>query len=380
MKDMDSDEDALVEEIMDALADEARRPAAASGGATWESFIDVHGDLPATLLQEIRNARRAYPPRKIIFQPYKTNRNPAIHRGYTQSRNDGGAHQKWSIAWVDHRVLRGATGLRKLAGEGFKKLFEREGSTADLNMYDNQIVTWGTGFGGMGSLQSVLERLEPTRVGQILRDCGLRWDRKRKRYHIVDLRTSRVVSSGARGSEEKRHRPPLESMRQQDDFLYVLIGLSLAPATREIVIQAMWDQYLAMAASFRGAEHIYTQALFNFISHMHLWLPKPAQGGALWAYHKIGPGAPSENRDRQLAVYFARYFTKAAFVLDRHRAARGLPAKNYGNEVVSRLPGRPWRQLAADDRELRLPPLRVEDGVPPEYPSDSEVTRYWNKP
>ena len=43
--------------------------------------------------------------------------------------------------------------------EAFRAFLSREGTTAALNTYDNQLVTWGVGFAGFGLLGEVMNAL-----------------------------------------------------------------------------------------------------------------------------------------------------------------------------------------------------------------------------
>ncbi len=142
----------------------------------------------------------------------------------------------------------------------------------------------------------------------------------------------------------------------------------------------MGEQFYSTAGRFDGAEVIHPGALFNMISHMRLWSPSLANGGARWAKHKIGPGTPSDERDLQMAVYFARYFAKAGFARDAASAARSKKT-NYGPDIVRRFPVNTWNQFNADRKGNNhayrsIPAPKLEDGDPPDYPSFDEIREY----
>ncbi|MFS8071427.1 MAG: peptidoglycan-binding domain-containing protein, partial [Byssovorax sp.] len=180
----------------------------------------------------------------------------------------------------------------------FRAFQSREGSTAAINTYDNQIVTWGTGWGGLGWLGKVMERAV---ANDALRDAfgsaGVRY-RGKNVYDVVDLEAKRVVTGG---------KDALEILRRSRPLLYLLIHVARDPSTRDAATEAQLRTFMDGSANISGSEAVATPALFNLIAHLKHWAPGYVMGCLEWALPQAGDG-PSEERDRRLATLVGRYF------------------------------------------------------------------------
>lgn len=179
----------------------------------------------------------------------------------------------------------------------FSALQGREGSTAAINSYDNQIVTWGTGWGGLGGLPAVMDRLvaaSPAFVER-LKACGVEY-LGNGQWRVVD--GGEVVTGKKEG---------LQAIRRQPVLLHLLIHLAKDPATRDAVTDAQLATFKAQAGSIPGSETIATQALFNFAAHLKHWAPAYMAGVVESAASAVA-GAPTEARDRELAPEIVRGF------------------------------------------------------------------------
>ena len=165
-------------------------------------------------------------------------------------------------------------------------------------------------------------------------------------YHVVDLRTKKVVSSGPgpKGNDE-RHVVALEAWRQQPDLLSAIIGISEDPATREAVAESQWEVYLANSASWPGQDKVFTLALYFMIAHMFHWMPAIAKYGfnAATEFAAIGGGEPSLDTDKQLALRVARAFARKAATFFAKRPAAA-------DDVRTRTKTRLWKKLQEDGK------------------------------
>jgi hypothetical protein len=213
-----------------------------------------------------------------------------------------GIEDKWHMEYLREffqRKMSSANAAEKRKIEAFWVLQTREGNTATVNSHDNQIVTWGTGWGGLSWMGTVVARaLNHQAVRELFGKCGVRY-RGRNTYDIVDFRTGKVVT----GKKEA-----LEVMRSSLSLLWMLIHASRAPETRDAVTEAQLGTFFISATDIGKAEAIATQALFNFVTHLRHWAPAYAMGCIEWALTQMEPGAPSIERDKRLAVLVGRYF------------------------------------------------------------------------
>lgn len=275
--------------------------------------------LPGLLLREVESARAAVPVEPGLV---------AYKKGHMYT----GAQDRAHIAYLRERLK---TQAAEASGEDGRKILafwafqSREGSTAAINTYDNQIVTWGTGWGGLGWLPRVMERTvaDPT-VRESLARAGARY-RGKGIYDVVDIETGRVVT----GKEEG-----LLAIRRSPALLCLLIDIARNPGTRDIATGAQLRTFMEGSANISGSEAVATQALFNFIAHLRHWAPGYVMGCLEWAVPQVD-GEPSPERDLRLASLVGRYFygkaTKTKWVPDfrqfqlyfvRHMKEDGLDA------------------------------------------------------
>ena len=195
-----------------------------------------------------------------------------------------------------------ATGEERRGTLAFAALQGREGSTAAINTYDNQVLTWGTGWGGLGGLPRVMDRLVAAspEVVRRLADCGVKY-LGGGNWAVDDGAGNVVTGKGA----------ALQVIRQTPALLRLFIALAKDPATREAVADAQLATFLASSGKVAGSETIATQALYNFVTHLKHWAPGYL-AGAVQAATATVPGAPSADRDRTLAPAIVRAFYAAA--------------------------------------------------------------------
>jgi hypothetical protein len=186
----------------------------------------------------------------------------------------------------------------------FAALLGREGSTASLNTYDNQIITWGVGFGARaGLMPAVMERLEregPRAVGY-LRRAGFRYLGGQE-WEVFDSAGKLVRGRDA----------ALKAARDVPEVMAALVHVARDPDTRDGVLRAQLETFLAHAGNVDGIGEAATQALVNFQAHLRHWAPGYANGALAWAAAQV-PGAPHPSRDVRLAeLVTKRFYDKAA--------------------------------------------------------------------
>lgn len=275
------------------------------GAGDWtdhaaDAGTDVAGTrLPARILDEIARARGAVPiePRMVLYRG-----------GHMYAGVEDSAH----LGYLRQRLLAVANaeeGDRRRAVLAFLALQTREGTTAAINTYDSQVLTWGTGFSGRGYLPRVLSRaVTSERVRAALHESGVRF-RARGLYDVVDLDLGLVVTGGIRA---------LETLRSATPLLHLLIDLARSPKTRDAVTDAQLTTFLEGSGAVTGGHAIATQALFNLVAHLRHWAPGYATGCVEWAASQA-PGPPSMERDLRLSALVGRYF------YGRARRAQWLP-------------------------------------------------------
>jgi hypothetical protein len=278
------------EKPADGGASDGEKPQSAEAGK-WEEYADGRA-LPVEIVEQIKSARAKYP----AIDLKKKGEHKYSYYGTS-------AHKKYLLDWVKTKIDGVSGKSDKFAAMTFRDLLSREGSTSSWNTWDNQIVTWGTGFSAIASLpEFVLPLLNQQQAArEKLRAVGFVWVDKQG-YRLVDVNKGAVVVS-----KGKDHKAAAEAWRQQPDLLTAMSGISEDAESRDGVSEAMFQGYKKMSASF-DASPIHTQALFGFVSHMHHWLPAFAKAGWKEAAAEAGSGASSEERDCQLAITFAKRF------------------------------------------------------------------------
>lgn len=209
------------------------------------------------------------------------------------------------LAWLRERLTELAEAesnqARRRGIQAFNDLLKREGSTTALNTYDNQILTWGVGFGGKaGLLPSVLSRLAGTRAAATLAAGGFSFIGKNQ-YEIAD----------ADGKPVRGNANALELVRTVDALPKLLVFVARDPVTREDVLRAQLETFLQFGGKVEAQEEAATQALFNLIAHLKHWAPGFGNGSLAWAAKQV-PGPPSRARDVNLAEKALEYFYSKA--------------------------------------------------------------------
>jgi len=244
--------------------------------------------LPDELLAGIRSQRASIPVESELR---------AFGPGHYYYGHDDKAHLAYLEQYFDKRMkAAGPSDKRKISA--FRAFQGREGSTAAINTYDGQIVTWGTGFSGLGYLGRVIERAFTSEfVKDLFGASGIRY-RGRNTYDVVDLETGRVVS----GKKEA-----LLVIRGSLPLVHLLIHAARSPETRDAVTEAQLQTFLGGSGNVTLGEAVATQALFNMICHLRHWASGYAMGCLEWAAPQL-EGPPSPERDKRLAVLVGRYF------------------------------------------------------------------------
>ncbi len=230
------------------------------------------------------------------------------------------------VAWLKDFLARRAEEVDPQYRRGvlaFAALQGREGSTAAVNTYDNQVFTWGTGWGGLGGLGRVMDTLvQNADARDALAACGVQY---------LGSNTWAVVDES--GGVVTGKREALEVIRRTPALLDLFIHLAKDPQTREAVAEAQLDAFLKTSGNLPGSDTIATQALFNFATHLKHWAPGYMQGVVEEAASRV-PGEPSPERDARLAPEVVRGFYA--------RAGKWVPD---------------WRQMQTYVRHMR------EDGL-----------------
>jgi hypothetical protein len=261
----------------------------------WHAYISDSGKPEAgktiseAIWSEMNAARLAIP---------REDKMRAHGKGYMYAGLEDKAHVAYIHEYLQKRMAT-ASPADKRKYAAFRAFQTREGTTAAINTYDNQIVTWGSGWGGLGWMGNVMWHLRSNdAVYKLFGECGLRY-RGKSTYDVVNLETKRVIT----GKKEA-----LEVIRSSLPLIYMLIHAARSLETRDVVIDAQIKTFLISAGNVGKAEEIATQALFNMVAHLRHWAPAYADGSIEWAITQLPPGAPSVERDKRLAVLVGRYF------------------------------------------------------------------------
>ncbi|WP_437339427.1 peptidoglycan-binding domain-containing protein [Sorangium sp. So ce394] len=261
----------------------------------WEDYATDAGtavagaELPEDLLAEIEQSRGEAPAEPGL---------KPVRQGHMYTGASDKAHLAYLHDYLESRAAASSSSDRRKV-IAFRAFQAREGSTAAINTYDNQIVTWGTGWGGLGMLGKVMARAAANEaLRERLGRAGLRY-RDKNVYDVVDLRAKRVITG---------RKEALETLRSSVPLLRVLIHAARDPRTRDAVTEAQLVTFMETSAHIAGADGIATQALFNWIAHLKHWAPAYVDGCLDWALPQADGGAASVERDQRLAVLVGRYF------------------------------------------------------------------------
>ncbi len=285
--------------------------------ADWRQFIDKDS-VPDDVLEKIKRNRARWPLKKISLV---TKGKYAGAKHYNYGPPD--SHGKWAREYIKTEKVDKATGLQdKHIAQVFVEMMKSEkgseGQPASFQTYDNQIVTWGVGFGGMGDGVHIFDQLNTdSKMQRLLDDLGVQYFGGR--YHVVHLGDKKVVSSkeitkevhgkGKHAGEVKikhvgwSHGPPLEAWRDQMDAMSAIISISEDTSYRVQIIEAQWRVYLANSSTWSGQDKIFSLSLYYLITHSQHWLPALAKRGfhVDQEWQAIGASTPSYDTDKKLA-------------------------------------------------------------------------------
>jgi peptidoglycan hydrolase-like protein with peptidoglycan-binding domain len=277
--------------------------------ADWREFIDKDS-VPDDVIEKIKRNRARWPMKKISLVTKGKYKGPK-HYNYGPPES----HGNWAREYIKTEKVDKAAGLQeKHIAQVFVEMMKSErgseGQPASFQTYDNQIVTWGVGFGGMGDGVHIFDELnKDAKMQRLLDDLGVQYFGGR--YHVVHVGDKKVVSSPEITKLKKgkvKHvgwdlGPPLEAWRDQMDAMSAIISISEDTAYRVQIIEAQWRVYVANSSTWTGQDKIYSLALYYLITHSQHWLPALAKGGFYVnrEWDAIGGGTPSIETDKKLA-------------------------------------------------------------------------------
>lgn len=297
-------------------------------------------ELPAIWLDRVREY--------LAAAPAEPNLKPQ-GKGHVYFALEDKAHRQWLTEYFDSKMAGAGEAERRII-RAFASFQTREGTTASINTYDGQIVTWGSGWGGLGWLGTVMSRAtSDNAVRAAFHRAGVRY-RGRNTYDIVDLNSKRVVTG---------KQVALEVMRASVPYLHFLIHLARAPETRKAVADAQLGTFFVSAGDISNAREIATQALFNMVAHLKHWQPGYAVGCLEWAVPQLGGAAISAERDKRLAHLIGRYFYGKA------RASAKLPDWKQFQGY--------WRHMKEDGLDCLSDPFIQASAPPTDDPFSTSV-------
>ncbi len=350
-----SGEPAAPPQAQDQPAEESQ-PAVETGEieeADWRPYIGKD-KLPDNVLAAVKKNRARYPMKEL----------PTVEGGAPKYDYKPPAdHAQWAKAYYKKK-LDGASLDKKHLLVAYLEMLDKEGLPASFNTYDNQIVTWGVGLGGLGNGKETFEQLNKNPDMTKLLD-GLGINYFDYYYQVVDLTQKKVVSSDKKmvkdkhgkmvedKGDDKRHTIALDSWRRQPDLLSAIIGISEDKATRETVAEAQFAVYLGGAAAWPGQDKVFTQALFFMIVHMHAWYPAFAKYGFKVddEFTEMGGGTPSLDTDKMLAPRLARAFVRYG----KDYFAKRKQPKSY-DDLRTRTKTHLWATMKKDGKKEGFDP------------------------
>jgi hypothetical protein len=288
--------------------------------ADWRPYIDQDA-VPDDIIASIKQNRALWPAKKLS----------TVGKGkYVGSKhyNYGppASHGEWARDYITKQKVDTATTLpEKRVAQVFVLMMRdekgAEGQPASFQTYDDQIVTWGVGFGGMGDGIHIFDELnKDSKMQRLLDDLGVNYSGGR--YHVVDVVKKKVVSSpeitvekkGKKVHSDWDHAPPLNAWRDQMDAMSAIISISEDPAYRVQIIEAQWRVYIQNSSTWTGHDKISSVALFYLITHSQHWMPAFAKRGFFVnkEYEAVGATAPSTDNDKKMAQRLLNGFLAAA--------------------------------------------------------------------
>jgi hypothetical protein len=214
------------------------------------------GHLAAAQQEEVREVIEGVLPvpeeAGSSFGAYFTARGRPHRSGYMYGGEGSEAYTQQEMrGLIDLYTTQGRSEMA-MAAQVFLNLCPMEGWTSAINTYDNQVLTWGTGFGGHGQLPHLYARL----------------DRDVKSFLVANA-PERFSLSGVNLSQ---------ALRRDTNALGVLVYAAENDPYRELVLWAQFQTFLARTMSFSGlgrGPEIPTTDMPNLTLAVHLshWLP-----------------------------------------------------------------------------------------------------------
>jgi peptidoglycan hydrolase-like protein with peptidoglycan-binding domain len=324
----------------------------------WRPHIDKDS-VPDEIIAKIQRNRARWPTKKLSLVTKGKYAGPK-HYNY----GPPASHGEWARDYIKKEKVDKAKGLaEKHIAQVFVEMMKSEkgaeGQPASFQTYDNQIVTWGVGFGAMGDGVHIFDELnKDASMERLLDDLGVQYFDGR--YHIVDLSAKKVVSSpeivvekhGKKKHVGWNHAPPLNAWRDQMDAMSAIVSISEDPAYRVQIIEAQWRVYLKNSSTWTGQDKIFSLALYYLITHAQHWLPGLAKRGFFVdrEFQAIGGGTPSTETDKKLAQHLLNGFLGVGKSLWKQKRP------NLWHEVHRRVNDDLWTRFKKDAKKEGFDP------------------------
>jgi hypothetical protein len=149
----------------------------------------------------------------------------------------------------------------------------KEGGASSINTYDNQILTWGFGFGGaQGGLPSVMEKLFALcpAAKDLLLDAGigLEWMNGKAVWMVVNTATGAIELG----------KNALQMMKVDKQLLSVFITLGEDDRFALSSVEAQWKQIQGTSGKVPDYAKSWSDASIALGCHLVHWLPAYAWG------------------------------------------------------------------------------------------------------
>ncbi|HEX3345723.1 MAG TPA: hypothetical protein VHS09_14165, partial [Polyangiaceae bacterium] len=326
--------------------------------ADWRPYIG-QDSVPDEIIAAITRNRARWPAKKI---------SPVTKGKYAGPKhyNYGppASHGNWARDYVKTEKVDQASGLAdKHIAQVFVEMMKdekgSEGQPASFQTYDNQIITWGVGFGGMGDGIHIFDELNTDpKMQRLLDDLGVNYFAGA--YQVVDVTQKKVVSSteitavkkGKKRHVDWDHAPPLNAWRDQMDLMSAIISISEDPAYRVQILEAQWRVYIKNSSTWSGQDKIFSLALYYLITHSQHWLPAFAVRGFFVnrEFDAVGGGTPSIETDEKVAQRLLNSFLAAA------KSAWSVSRPKTWAEVHRRVNDDLWTRFRADAKKEGFDP------------------------
>lgn len=158
----------------------------------------------------------------------------------------------------------------------FKHLMNcREGPTSAINTYDDQIFTWGMGFGAVGILPMVLDRiyaieqanaptdLEKHHVQKLFYLCGFKFNKK---FWVVDTTKKKAYASASPNvnADDDAYRYIHDTLA----FHFMWVLLARDELTRKTLVQAQREIFFERTGRISQSDKVQTAALYTMLAHL----------------------------------------------------------------------------------------------------------------